>query len=82
MRNVCLRYRENMPLVLCGVDLSIAPRSKIGIVGRTGAGKSSLLAALLRIVELEVRRPARRLCLSALLLLSDGIEYMAIFFLA
>lgn len=39
--------------MLSGVDLVIPPRHKVGIVGRTGAGKSSLLSALLRIVELE-----------------------------
>jgi ATP-binding cassette subfamily C (CFTR/MRP) protein 1 len=54
LRGVSLRYRPETPLVLQGVDLSIPPRCKVGIVGRTGAGKSSLLAALMRIVELEV----------------------------
>lgn len=53
IKNVCMRYREGMPLVLNGVNLVIPPRHKVGIVGRTGAGKSSLLTALLRIVELE-----------------------------
>jgi ATP-binding cassette subfamily C (CFTR/MRP) protein 1 len=53
MRNVTMRYREGLPLVLRGLTLSVAPREKVGIVGRTGAGKSSLLTALLRLVELE-----------------------------
>lgn len=47
------RYREGLDLVLRGVDLHIHPREKIGVVGRTGAGKSSLMLALFRIIELS-----------------------------
>lgn len=36
-----------------GLDLNIYPGEKVGIVGRTGAGKSSLVTAILRLVELE-----------------------------
>ena len=45
------RYREGLDLVLKGVSLRIKPREKIGICGRTGAGKSSLTLALFRIIE-------------------------------
>ncbi|ODQ67153.1 multidrug resistance-associated protein 1 [Nadsonia fulvescens var. elongata DSM 6958] len=45
------RYRPELDLVLKGIDLDIKPREKIGIVGRTGAGKSSLTLALFRIIE-------------------------------
>ena len=51
--NCELRYREGLPLVLKGVNVSIKAGEKIGVVGRTGAGKSSLVIAFLRIVELE-----------------------------
>jgi ATP-binding cassette subfamily C (CFTR/MRP) protein 1 len=50
---VHMRYREGLPLVLKGVNLSIKARDKVGVVGRTGAGKSSLLTVFLRLVELE-----------------------------
>ncbi|CAK4772551.1 unnamed protein product [Aphanomyces euteiches] len=49
---VCLRYQPQLPLVLHNVTFSVPPRAKVGIVGRTGAGKSSLTAALFRLVEL------------------------------
>ncbi|KAI9327343.1 multi drug resistance-associated protein MRP, partial [Zopfochytrium polystomum] len=46
-----LRYRQTMPLALKNISFSVNAGEKIGIVGRTGAGKSSLSAALFRIVE-------------------------------
>ncbi|KAG6830040.1 hypothetical protein H0H92_002458 [Tricholoma furcatifolium] len=52
-KGVKMAYRKGLPLVLKGVTFDIKPGEKVGIVGRTGAGKSSLLQALLRIVELE-----------------------------
>lgn len=51
-RNAELRYRKGLPLVLKGLNLVIPGRSKVGVVGRTGAGKSTLMVALMRIVEL------------------------------
>eukprot|EP01038_Epipyxis_sp_PR26KG_P012636 gene12636-16943_t len=52
-RNVNLRYREGLPLVLQGMSIKIDGRKKVGICGRTGAGKSSIVTALLRLVELD-----------------------------
>ncbi|KAJ3287921.1 hypothetical protein HK104_008405 [Borealophlyctis nickersoniae] len=46
-----LRYQKELPLVLKGVGADIRPREKIGVVGRTGSGKSSLTLGLFRIVE-------------------------------
>ncbi|MCJ1435109.1 hypothetical protein MMC27_004479 [Xylographa pallens] len=45
------RYRPGLNLVLKNVNLDIKPHEKIGVVGRTGAGKSSLTLALFRIIE-------------------------------
>lgn len=45
------RYRPELDLVLKNINLSIKPHEKIGIVGRTGAGKSSLTLALFRLIE-------------------------------
>lgn len=50
-QNFSTKYREGLDLVLKNIDLSIKPHEKIGVVGRTGAGKSSLTLSLFRIVE-------------------------------
>ena len=50
-KNYNLKYRPGLPLVLKNINIHIKPKEKIGLVGRTGSGKSSLVLAISRIVE-------------------------------
>ncbi|XP_063327094.1 multidrug resistance-associated protein 1 [Pelmatolapia mariae] len=51
MRNFGLRYRQDLNLAIRNITISINGGEKVGIVGRTGAGKSSLTLGLFRIIE-------------------------------
>jgi ATP-binding cassette, subfamily C (CFTR/MRP), member 1 len=51
--NVSMSYAPELPLVLKSVSFEIQSKHKIGIVGRTGSGKSSLMQALFRMVEMK-----------------------------
>ena len=55
-RDYCLRYREDLDLVLKHINVTIEGGEKVGIVGRTGAGKSSLTLGLFRINESWIPR--------------------------
>ena len=59
-----MRYRVDLDVVLKGVSFKAERNMKVGIVGRTGAGKSSLIHALLRLVE----------CDTSSRILIDGID--------
>ena len=50
-----MRYREDFPLVLRNLSFGVGAGMKIGVVGRTGAGKSSIFAALFRLFEIETQ---------------------------
>nr|XP_023023861.1 multidrug resistance-associated protein 4-like [Leptinotarsa decemlineata] len=51
--NLSLRYSADGPFILKNLVLEIKPKEKIGIVGRTGAGKSSLIQALFRLTDID-----------------------------
>ncbi|KAI1883878.1 hypothetical protein AGOR_G00220620 [Albula goreensis] len=51
IRELGLRYREDLELAIRNISVTIQGGEKVGIVGRTGAGKSSLTLALFRIIE-------------------------------
>uniref|UniRef100_A0A182JZF0 Uncharacterized protein n=1 Tax=Anopheles christyi TaxID=43041 RepID=A0A182JZF0_9DIPT len=53
--NMSLCYEQDAPPVLKNLELVIEPTWKVGIVGRTGAGKSSLIGALFRLARIEGR---------------------------
>ena len=51
--NTTMRYRKGLEPVLKGITYKIKPGEKVGIIGRTGAGKSSILQAIFRLIEIE-----------------------------
>jgi ATP-binding cassette subfamily C (CFTR/MRP) protein 1 len=51
--NVEMRYRAGLPLVLKGMSMHVRAGERIGVVGRTGAGKSSIMSTLFRLQELS-----------------------------
>lgn len=53
LRNLSLRYDKDEPYVLKNLNFYIKPNEKVGIVGRTGAGKSSIISALFRLADID-----------------------------
>lgn len=53
VRNLSLRYSPELPLVIKNVSFDVQPNHKVGVVGRTGAGKSTIITAFFRFVEYE-----------------------------
>lgn len=69
-KDVEMKYRPELDPVLKGVSFIVEPGDKVGIVGRTGSGKSSLIVALFRIVEPY----AGSITLDSINLLTIGLE--------
>ncbi|KAJ2734972.1 hypothetical protein IW152_001954 [Coemansia sp. BCRC 34962] len=51
IRDLFMSYRQGLPFALRGINMEIYSQERIGIVGRSGAGKSSIITALFRLVE-------------------------------
>lgn len=51
--DVHMRYRQNLPLVLNGLCFDVQPGHHVGIIGRTGAGKSSIISAIFRLMNIQ-----------------------------
>ncbi|KAF9613378.1 hypothetical protein IFM89_007456 [Coptis chinensis] len=56
LQNLKIKYRPNAPLVLKGITCSFKGGNRVGVVGRTGSGKTTLISALFRLVEPESGR--------------------------
>jgi len=65
--SVQLRYRPGLPLAVCGVSFEVQGGERLGVLGRTGSGKSSLLVLLFRLVEPAAGR-----------ILVDGVDICSI----
>jgi len=53
-QNLCVSYNKNLDFVLKGISFKIESNSKIGIVGRTGSGKSTMVLSLFRMVDFAI----------------------------
>ena len=53
VNNLSLKYAPHLPYVIKDVTFTIEPLEKVGIVGRTGAGKSTIITALFRFLEAD-----------------------------
>ncbi|CAN1785887.1 ABC transporter C family member 8 [Linum perenne] len=66
LQQLKIRYRANAPLVLKGISCTFKEGTRIGVVGRTGSGKTTLISALFRLVEPDSGR-----------ILIDGLDICA-----
>jgi len=78
LKNLHMRYRHDTPLVLKGLDVTIQGGERIGVVGRTGSGKSSLLLCLMRIVEPDLHHGTSKEDKYEAPLTLDGVDVLRI----
>lgn len=51
VQGISVRYRKSLPLALADLSFKIPPGSRLGIIGRTGSGKSTVVQSLFRLIE-------------------------------
>ena len=71
-RNYSNKYRPNTPLVLNNISVSLRAGEKVGIVGRTGCGKSTLCLSLFRLIE----PTSGNICIDDVDITSIGLKYL------
>lgn len=76
-KNLSASYTIAGPLVLKGVDMLIKPGEKVGICGRTGSGKSSLIMTLFRLLEIPSESSSKQHHRSYILLFVYTIDCLA-----
>ena len=62
IRKIYSKYREGLPYVLKGLNMNISKNQKVALVGRTGSGKSSLMLALTRMLNIENSVNFKQIC--------------------
>ena len=73
--NVYMKYRPEFDYVLKGLTFTIPPGHKVGVVGRTGAGKSSILQTLFRMTEIE-KMPGSEIIIDDIDISSIGLNLL------
>lgn len=72
-KNVFMKYREGLGFALKGLSINVSGGLKVGCIGRTGAGKSSIIQVLFRMVEIETGPNFSESCIKI-----DGVDVQSI----
>ena len=70
--NYSVKYRPNTPIVLKNLNFEIMPKEKIGVVGRTGSGKSTLCLCIFRLLEAD----SGNICIDDIDISDIGLEML------
>ncbi len=78
VKDISYKYRPELPTVIKKISFDIKSKAKIGIVGRTGSGKSTMTLGLLRILELANNEDGTK---GSIVLDGENIEEVGLHFL-
>jgi len=79
IEHLSAKYRKGLPLVLKDISVSIKGNEKVGVVGRTGSGKSTIILALMRILEMdtdELDKPVGSISIDGVRIDKIGLHYL------